>query len=108
MFASSLAAEVRGSGIDVCVVHPSPMATNFFSNAGQLDTLKAFIRFAADPFVIADILMASAGRFVVRDQGAITIILRLLLKCLDINFLSDIICRTAHLSGDYKKLNKAK
>lgn len=33
MFATSLAPEIRSSGIDVVVVHPSPMATNFFDSA---------------------------------------------------------------------------
>jgi NAD(P)-dependent dehydrogenase (short-subunit alcohol dehydrogenase family) len=33
MFATSVAAEVNSLGIDVVVVHPSPMATNFFEQA---------------------------------------------------------------------------
>ena len=33
MFATSLAPEIRPKGIDVVVVHPSPMATNFFNQA---------------------------------------------------------------------------
>ena len=38
MFATSLAPEVRAQGIDVVVVHPSPMATNFFNDAGKFVT----------------------------------------------------------------------
>lgn len=34
-----LAAEVRSAGVDVTVVHPSPMATNFFHNAGKVPVL---------------------------------------------------------------------
>ena len=74
MFATSLAAEVRSLGVDVVVVHPSPMATNFFDNAGtitpraviiflmslmpwcwmlgSLGTLLAFKKLAAGPSVI--------------------------------------------------------
>lgn len=44
----------------------------------------------------------SAGRTVVRDQGAITILLRILLKVLDLNFLTEIIARTAHTTADFK------
>ena len=36
MFASSVAAEVRSLGIDVVVVHPSPVASNFFDKGSSL------------------------------------------------------------------------
>lgn len=68
MFAASVAAEVRSLNIDVVVVHPSPMATNFFKAGEGLDMLMAFKKIAAGPAVIADVIFSSAGRFVVRDQ----------------------------------------
>ena len=40
MFATSLAAEVKSLGVDVCVVHPSPMATNFFDAASKLNFVR--------------------------------------------------------------------
>jgi hypothetical protein len=46
------AAEVKALGIDVVVVHPSPMATNFFQNSGGLQALESFKRFAVGPEVI--------------------------------------------------------
>ena len=69
MFASSVAAEVRSLGIDVVVVHPSPVASNFFDKGSSLGALMAFKRFAAGPEGIANVLFQNAGRFVIRDEG---------------------------------------
>lgn len=41
-FAASLAAEVKHHGIDVCVIHPSPVATRFYDNQKQIDLLDFF------------------------------------------------------------------
>jgi len=103
MFAASVAAEVRSQGIDVVVVHPSPMATNFFKAGEGLDMLMAFKKVAAGPSVIADVIFSSAGRFVIRDQGAVTIFFRMLLKVLDTCFFAEITSLFAHTTGDYKK-----
>jgi hypothetical protein len=43
-------------------------------------------------------------RAVVRDQGYFAVGLHMLLKVLDINFLSLVFSFTAHLSGEHKKL----
>ncbi|EDQ87662.1 uncharacterized protein MONBRDRAFT_33219 [Monosiga brevicollis MX1] len=80
VFATSLAAEIKSKGIDTVVVHPSPMATNFFQNSNGMQALESFKRFAVGPSVIADVVFNSAGRFVVRDQGFITIVLRIVTK----------------------------
>ena len=81
------------------VVHPSPMMTNFFSNSGGMQTLELFKNFAVGPSVIADVVFNSAGRFVVRDQGLVTILLRILTKALDFNIFAELITRTAHTTG---------
>jgi short-subunit dehydrogenase len=104
MFASSLAAEVRSKGIDVVCVHPSPMDTNFFQGAEAVDALMFFKKhFAASPSIIADVMFSSAGRFVVRDQGFVTIIFHVLLKILDIGFFTEIVSWAAHTQDDYKR-----
>eukprot|EP00045_Choanoeca_perplexa_P004778 m.40591 g.40591 ORF g.40591 m.40591 type:complete len:336 (-) comp12761_c0_seq1:77-1084(-) len=105
-FASSLAAEVKSKGIDVVVVHPSPMATNFFSNSDGLQALDSFKRFAVGPEVIADVVFNSAGRFVIRDQGVITVILRVVTKILDPVLFAELVCRTAHMTGDFDTFGK--
>ncbi|EGD73961.1 hypothetical protein PTSG_05655 [Salpingoeca rosetta] len=103
LFATSLAPEVKSRGVDVVVVHPSPMMTNFFKNSGGMQTLEAFKRFAVGPSVIADVVFNSAGRFVVRDQGLVTILLRIVTKAFDFNLFSELVCRTAHTTGDFKQ-----
>jgi len=104
MFASSLAAEVRSKGIDVVVVHPSPMDTNFFQGAEAVDALMFFKKhFAASPTIIADVIWSSAGRFVVRDQGIVTIIFHVLLKILDIGLFTEVVSMAAHTQDDYKR-----
>jgi short-subunit dehydrogenase len=39
-FAASLACEVMAKGIDVTVVHPSPVASNFYNNLAKIDALE--------------------------------------------------------------------
>ena len=38
-FGGSLGIEVKSKGIDVCVVHPSPVASNFYDKAHKLDMM---------------------------------------------------------------------
>jgi short-subunit dehydrogenase len=103
MFAVSLAGEIRAQGIDVVVVHPSPIASNFFNNGKDLDALMFFKQVAQGPSVIADVVFSSAGRFVVRDQGLVTIGFRILLKFLDPSFFCEVTSLFGSVSGDYKK-----
>jgi len=98
-----VAAELKNDGIDVVVVHPSPIASNFFDDAGTLDVLMSFKKLAVGPSVIADVIFSSAGRFTVRDQGLVTILFRVFLKFIDFNFFCELVTRTAHLSGDFHK-----
>lgn len=41
-FGASLAVELRTRGVDVCVVHPSPVASRFYDNAHKLDAIAFF------------------------------------------------------------------
>jgi short-subunit dehydrogenase len=38
-FAANIAVELKSRGIDVCAVHPSPVASNFYEKAHKLDSL---------------------------------------------------------------------
>jgi short-subunit dehydrogenase len=106
-FAVSLAPEVRCDGIDVTVVHPSPVATNFYKGAHKLDAIEFFKSTASGPFRIADVLLDSIGKCVVRDQGYYPILLRVLLKIVDVNFISEIIPLTAHRMKDFQVAKKS-
>ena len=106
-FGTSLAGEVKHEGIDVLVMHPSPVDTNFYNadTAHKSGSLGLFRKTATAPTVIADAIFSSVGRLtVVREQGYFSVGLRLLFKVIDPNFLSTIITFTSHLSGEYKKL----
>jgi len=83
-FAMSIAAELSPQGIDVCVVHPSPVASRFYDGAHSLGALNFFKGTATGPDRIACVvapalraltracasvaLLKSIGRTVVCDQ----------------------------------------
>lgn len=103
-FAVSLAAEIKSDGIDVCVVHPSPVASNFYQGAHQLDALMFFKSTATGPEAIANALFSTVGRSTVCDQGYYPPVVRIILKIIDIALLGDIIAFTASSLGDFKKV----
>ncbi|KAH8607242.1 putative short chain dehydrogenase Enoyl (Acyl carrier protein) reductase [Trypanosoma vivax] len=107
-FATTLAAEVRDVGIDVSVIHPSPVQTNFYKNQGPaLDSLKAAQKAACSPVNIADDIFAAAGRLTVWDQGLTCAAFRLVNKVLDFQLFSELIVRFARLNGDHRRLSAA-
>jgi len=67
-FGASIGAELRPLGIDVVVVHPSPIASRFLENAQGFSAALASGKVAVPPSVIADALFRAAGRFVIYDQ----------------------------------------
>jgi hypothetical protein len=52
------------------VVHPSPIASNFFNNGKDLDALMFFKQVAQGPEVIADVVFSCAGRYWACPQRA--------------------------------------
>lgn len=98
-----MAAEVRHSGIDVLVFHPSPVASRFYDKAHKLDALEFFRKMAVDPEDLPDTIFASIGRLIWRDIGPTAIAFRLLMKILDYNLFASLIAWTAHLTGDFKR-----
>lgn len=106
-FATSLAAELHYDGIDVLVVHPSPVDTQFYSgNTHKISAMSAFQKTACSPETVASTFFQSIGRTVVRDQGYYPICIKMLLKIIDYNVLSLLFSRTAHTSGDFLKSRK--
>jgi len=102
-FAASIAAETKARGIDVCAVHPSPVASNFYDKTHKLDAIEFFKQFSVQPEDLPDAIFASVGRSVLRDLGLVCITFRLLNKICDANFLAWITAKTAHTMPDYKK-----
>ncbi|KAJ3280782.1 hypothetical protein HK104_000402 [Borealophlyctis nickersoniae] len=105
-FAATLAAEVKEAGIDVMVVHPSPIASNFFDNAGSMSVLQLVKKTALPPIVVADAIFRCAGHTTVVDHGAYSFLIRMFLKVLDWNVFAELMVLTVRTSGDYKALKK--
>lgn len=105
-FATSIAAEVRPDGIDVLVVHPSPTDTSFYNTDHNISAMNFFQKLSTTPATIASCFFRSLGRAVVHDQGFYCIILRLVLKVLDVTALAHIISVAAGTQGDYLKIKR--
>jgi short-subunit dehydrogenase len=103
-FAASLAAEIECEGIDVVCVHPSPIASRFYSNAGKMSVLEVFKKTALHPRVIADCLFSAAGRYTICDQGYFSVGVRVMLKALDWNALVEIMKIALPSNPDFKAL----
>jgi len=107
-FGASLAAEVKSKGIDVLVVHPSPVATRFY-NAADTGTsmLDFFAKFAVTAESLPRLIFGAVGRTVWRDLGLTAIGFRLMTKFLDYNFLAVMTASTAHTMKDFRELDAA-
>lgn len=87
-FGASVAVELRSRGVDVCVVHPSPVASRFYENAHKLDAIAFFNQFNVQPDALPDLIFASVGRCVWRDIGGVAVAFRLLMKLIDFNLMA--------------------
>jgi len=103
-FAASIAAELRPDGIDVCVVHPSPVASRFYEGTHALGVLLFFKGTATGPETIANCLFASMGRTVIRDQGYYPTVAKILLKMFDFNLFTDLTTASAKFMPEFKTL----
>jgi short-subunit dehydrogenase len=83
-FAASLAGELRQDGIDVCVLHPSPVATRFYDKAHAMPTLQMFQATATGPEGVAEALIRGLGRSVIVDHGYYSLAMRLLQRVADV------------------------
>lgn len=103
-FAASIAVELQaGKGIDVCVVHPSPVASNFYANVQhKIDSMEQFKKIAVQPSTLPNLIFAAIGRVVLLDQGATAIVMRLFVALLPYNFLASLIAALAPSLPDYK------
>lgn len=107
-FATSLAAEMRGTGVDVVVTHPSPIRSSFWANcdadAQNLQSLSLVQRLAAPPSAVVDRLFACAGRCVFADQGFLTFGFRLAHRVLDAALLAELMALASRATPDMRSL----
>ena len=106
-FGASVAAEVKSLGIDVCVVHPSPIRSRFYDNAGDGAEVNFFKSTASGPEVLVAHLFACVGRLVFANQGYFPKVMGVLHHLMDFTCLVEITANVAHTAGSFK-LAKAK
>jgi short-subunit dehydrogenase len=69
-FAACLHIEVKPRGIDVCAIHPSPVASNFYTKLEhKVDMIEAAAKNAIAPDLITDDMFRSIGCCAYRDLG---------------------------------------
>ncbi|GAB5358248.1 hypothetical protein AAMO2058_000441500 [Amorphochlora amoebiformis] len=83
---AALQVENASRGVDVCVVHPSPVASNFYHGIKPLEALKFFNAFQVGPEMLPDEIFRSIGRVGWRDIGFIAIAFRVLFSVVNLNF----------------------
>lgn len=104
-FAASLAVEVRPSGIDVLACHPSPVASNFFDSAHQLDSLDMAKKSAVSPNSVPGKMLSCIGRAHWGDLGSMATIVRVVWAVVPYDFIACIFSYFAPYLGDYQKYN---
>jgi short-subunit dehydrogenase len=69
-FACSLHIEVKNLGIDVCAVHPSPVASNFYDKVEhKIELMEAAQKTAVPPQELPNEMFKSIGACALRDIG---------------------------------------
>lgn len=69
-FASCLHIELLGLGIDVCAVHPSPVASNFYDKVDhKIELMEAAQKTAVPPQTLPNEIFKSIGVCALRDLG---------------------------------------
>ena len=69
-FASCLHIEVKNLGIDVCAVHPSPVASNFYDKVDhKIELMEAAQKSAVQPQTLPNDIFRSIGACALRDLG---------------------------------------
>ena len=71
-----------------------------------MPTLKLFQNMGVQPEELPAIIFASIGRTVFRDIGLTAYMFRILMKVVDYNFMTCIICLLAPIMPDFKQAQK--
>ncbi|GJQ13585.1 hypothetical protein GpartN1_g5376.t1 [Galdieria partita] len=105
-FVSSLAVEARDNHIDVLAVHPSYTRTHLYANTPKLFILNLLDRFAATPEEVAEVLIQSVGRVILRDTGGYAVITKLISRILDIGMMTYFMMIARKLLPEYRAFSK--
>jgi len=107
-FATSIAPECAPLGIDVSVVHPSPVASRFYDQVKHsIDLLEMFKATGTTPDTLAQIMLAGVGRRVVIEQGYYPASVRMFLRILDPVFFAELMACISSYLPDYARMRAA-
>lgn len=99
--------EVASLGIDVVAVHPSPVASNFYSNLDhKVDMIEAAAKGAVAPSELPDDIFRSIGGGALRDLGGMAWGTRMGTFFLPYNFFARAFAMAAPMMPDWKTHNK--
>lgn len=105
--AASLHIECQPLGIDVCAVHPSPVATPFYEKLEhKVDMIQAAAKSAIAPQLIVDDIFKSIGACALRDLGTLAWATRLGTFFIPYNLFSEIFATAAPYMADWKTHNQ--
>lgn len=108
-FACSLHIEVQNLGIDVCAVHPSPVASNFYDKVDhKIELMEAAQKSAVPPQKLPNDIFRSVGVCALRDLGSMAWGTRMGTFFLPYNFFTEMFTMAAPYLPDYKQHNKAR
>jgi short-subunit dehydrogenase len=106
-FAACLHIETKPLGIDVCAIHPSPVASNFYNKLDhKVDMIEAAAKNAVSPESLTDDIFKSIGFCAWRDLGGMAIGTRMGTFFLPFNFFAELFATVAPFLPDWKTHNK--
>jgi short-subunit dehydrogenase len=107
--ACSLHIELQSLGIDVCAVHPSPVASNFYNNLDhKIEILESACKQAVPPEALPDEIFKSIGVCALRDLGGMAVGSRMGTFFLPYNFFTEMFATAAPYLPDWKVHNKTR
>jgi len=105
--ACSLHIEVQALGIDVCAVHPSPVASNFYEKVDhKIDIMEAACKNAAEPDELPNDIFRSIGCCALRDLGRMAVATRMGTFFIPYNLFACLFTAAAPFLPDYKVHNQ--
>lgn len=107
--ACSLHIEVQNLGIDVCAVHPSPVASNFYDKVDhKIELMEAAQKSAVPPQDLPNEIFRSIGVCALRDLGGMAWSTRMGTFFLPFNFFTELFTVAAPFLPDYKNHNQSR
>lgn len=105
--ACSMHIELKPLGIDVCAVHPSPVASNFYDKLDhKVELIEAAAKNAVAPSKIVDDIFRSVGACALRDLGAMAWCTRIGTFFIPLNVFAGMFAFAAPFLPDWNTHNK--